>query len=149
MNADGSSLTNLTNNPADDGGPAWSPDGRQIAFVSDRDGDSEIYVMNADGSHQTNLTDNPEAIIWPAWSPDGRQIAFDFRVRDGNTDIYVVNADGSSPTNLANPRQMIGIRPGRQMGARLPSSPSGRVVGIYLGHLRDERGRLQSDQSHQ
>jgi Tol biopolymer transport system component len=50
MNADGSGQINLTNNPAADDVPSWSPDGRRIAFASDRDGNREIYVMNADGS---------------------------------------------------------------------------------------------------
>ena len=48
MNADGSGQTNLTNNPADDSKPAWSPDGKIITFASDRDGNFEIYVMNVD-----------------------------------------------------------------------------------------------------
>ena len=59
VNADGSNPVNLTNNPADDRSPTWSPDGRRIAFVSDRDGNHEIYVMNADGTGQTRLTDTP------------------------------------------------------------------------------------------
>ena len=50
INADGSGLTNLTNDPGNDYDPDWSPDGRQIAFSSTRDGNYEIYVMNADGS---------------------------------------------------------------------------------------------------
>ena len=50
MNADGSAQTRLTNNAAFDGAPAWSPDGTKIAFASNRDGDTQIYVMNADGS---------------------------------------------------------------------------------------------------
>jgi len=56
MNADGSGKRNLTRNPANDGGPSWSPDGRRIAFVSDRDGRPEAHVMNADGSGQRSLT---------------------------------------------------------------------------------------------
>ena len=56
MNADGSGQRSLTRNPRRDDGPAWSPDGRAIAFLSDRDGNYEIYVMNADGSRQRNLT---------------------------------------------------------------------------------------------
>ena len=53
MNADGSGVTRLTNNSVSDRYPKWSPDGRRIAFTSNRDGDHEIYVMNADGSGVT------------------------------------------------------------------------------------------------
>jgi Tol biopolymer transport system component len=70
MNADGSGQTNLTNNWAVDGNPAWSPDGAKITFDSDRDGNREIYVMNADGSGQTNLTNNSAQEFDPAWSPE-------------------------------------------------------------------------------
>src|SRR5205823_1094199 len=59
MNGDGSELTRLTDNPATDVSPSWSPDGTKIAFVSSRDGNPEIYVMSADGSGQTRLTNNP------------------------------------------------------------------------------------------
>ena len=79
--------------------PAWSPDGTKIAFVSDRDGDTEIYVMNADGSHPTNLTNTSAEDRTPAWSPDGTKIAF-VSSRDGSAGIYVMNADGSNPTRL-------------------------------------------------
>src|SRR5215211_1632578 len=48
----------------------------QIAFVSLRDGNDEIYVMNADGSGQTRLTDDPANNLSPSWSPDGERIAF-------------------------------------------------------------------------
>ncbi len=73
----------------------------KIAFMSDRDGNVEIYVMNADGSGQKNLTNNPAIDKNPAWSPDGKKIAFD-SYRDGNQDIYVMNADGSGQKNLTN-----------------------------------------------
>ncbi len=46
-----------------------SPDGRQIAFTSGRDGNEEIYVMSPDGSNQTNLTNNPADESYPDWSP--------------------------------------------------------------------------------
>ena len=101
MNADGSSQTRLTNNPAYDGDPAWSPDGSRITFQSNRDGNYEIYVMNADGSGQARLTTNPAHDSWPAWSPDGSKIAFRSN-RDGNFEIYVMNADGSGQTRLTN-----------------------------------------------
>ena len=79
--------------------PAWSPDGRKLAFVSRRDGNSEIYVINADGSGQENLTQHPARDSHPSWSRDGRKLAFVSR-RDGNSEIYVMNADGSGLRNV-------------------------------------------------
>ena len=93
------STTRLTYNDGFDLFPVWSPDGRRIAFDSDRDGNWEIYVMNADGSGVTRLTDNDAADGFPAWSPDGRRITFDSD-RDGNWEIYVMNADGSGVARL-------------------------------------------------
>jgi Tol biopolymer transport system component len=109
MQADGSNAVRIT---ADSGlwgqsfetDPTWSADGLKIAFVSDRDGNREIYTANADGSSPRRLTDNPAADQFPAWSPDGSTIAFGSD-RDGNEEIYVMSAsDGSGQTNLtANP----------------------------------------------
>ncbi len=60
---------NLTKNFANDRSPVWSPDGRKIAFVSDRDFNNEIYIMNADGSNQTRITFNNADDNHPSWSP--------------------------------------------------------------------------------
>ena len=100
MNSDGSGQTRLTNNPAEDVEPDWSPDGSKIAFFSNRDGNHEIYVMDADGSNQTRLTDNIDLDEGPAWSPDGTRIAYHSRIGEGNWEIYVMNADGSNQTRL-------------------------------------------------
>jgi Tol biopolymer transport system component len=98
MNADGSEQRKLT--PlATTGSYVWSPDGRRIAFVSNRDGNHEVYVINIDGSGLRNLTRNPAGDGHPAWSPDGRKIGF-VRIRGSNRDIYVMNADGSGQRNL-------------------------------------------------
>jgi len=70
-----------------------------IAFVSERDGNQEIYVIQPDGSALERLTDNPAVDADPTFSPDGRQIAFRSR-RDGTSDIFVMGADGSRPRNL-------------------------------------------------
>jgi Tol biopolymer transport system component/CubicO group peptidase (beta-lactamase class C family) len=89
-NADGTERRKLTGNAAL-GTPAWSPDGKKIAFVRKFRGDSEVYVMNADSGPQQRLARGSA----PAWSPDGQKIAF---VRSG--EIYVMNADGSGQRNL-------------------------------------------------
>jgi TolB protein len=99
INVDGTGRSNLTNNPANDGNIAWSPDGSRIAFVSDRDGNFEIYVMNSDGSEPVRLTTNDGIDAFPAWSPDGTQIAFRSD-RGENSDVYVMNADGTNLRRL-------------------------------------------------
>ncbi len=99
MGADGLDPQRLTETESDDGFPNWSPDGRRIAFVSDRDGNREIYVMNADGTAPTNLTNHPAEDWTPSWSPDGSRIVFS-SFRDGNWEIYVMQADGSNQRRL-------------------------------------------------
>ena len=77
----------------------WSADGGRIAFMSERDGNPEIYVMKADGSAQTRLTFDPAVDADPAFSPDGTRLAFT-STRDGNPEIYVMADDGSAQTRL-------------------------------------------------
>jgi TolB protein len=99
MNADGSGTRKLTHNERGNAEPAWSPDGRRIAFRSTRSGNRDIYVMNADGSGKRNLTRNPARDGSPSWSPDGRRIAF-ISDRDGRLEAHVMNADGSGQRSL-------------------------------------------------
>jgi len=100
MNADGSGKRKLTHNRRINAEPAWSPDGRKIAFGSTRDGNRDIYVMNADGSGRRNLTRNAAWDSRPSWSPDGRKIAF-VSNRDGRLEAHVMNADGSGQRRLS------------------------------------------------
>jgi hypothetical protein len=62
--------------------PAWSPDGKQIAFTSNRSGAGEIWVMNADGGNERQLTHFRGQSLLPAWSPDGKRIAFETDASD-------------------------------------------------------------------
>jgi len=71
-----------------------SPDGKTLAFDSDRSGNMDIYRMNVDGSGLQQLTTNSADEFRPVWSPDGRQIQFQ-SWRSGNRDLYVMGADGS------------------------------------------------------
>ena len=82
--------TRLTDSAGDDLLPAWSPDGRMIAFVSLRDGNPEIYVMLADGTQQTRLTFAPGGDLRPAWLPDSRHLVFTSD-RNGTNDIFLAS----------------------------------------------------------
>jgi TolB protein len=98
---DGSGIYRLTTHPAIDREPDWSPDGKNIVFVSGRDGDSNLhlYIMNADGSNQKLLADQEEVMHSPHWSPDGERIVFKCSKREADTNISqicVIDADGKN-----------------------------------------------------
>jgi dipeptidyl aminopeptidase/acylaminoacyl peptidase len=101
MSADGSRQKRLTHEKGDPSTPeglffqvepAWSPEGRQIAFASRRDGPFHIFVMRADGSGTHRLTSTKADDENPTWSPDGSEIAFE---RGPAGDIYLMDADGT------------------------------------------------------
>ena len=94
------SAQNLTHHPARDDDPVWSPDGRRIAFVSDRGGDRKIYVMNLDASTQVLASPVPIERGSPRWSPDGQWIAYIAREGRGPF-IQLVNVDHQEYRKLA------------------------------------------------
>ena len=94
-NIDGSNVIQLTNDDTNNMSPKISPDGSQIAYLSNRDGNQEVYVMNIDGSNQKRLTFNHIEEWDPAWSPDGSKVFFSSQNVYGFYDIYKVNRDGS------------------------------------------------------
>ena len=78
----------LTTDPGYEGEPTFSPDGRTIAYVADRDGNFEIYLQQVSGGPAINLTHNPAADIQPAFSPDGREIAFVSDRAGGSSEVF-------------------------------------------------------------
>jgi dipeptidyl aminopeptidase/acylaminoacyl peptidase len=111
--------------------PSWAPNGKRIAFVSDRDGNKEIYSAGINGGTPRRLTNNAVDDYSPAWSPTGGQIAF-VSERTGNNEIFVMRAkDGAGETNLTND-------PGSD---RYPAwSPNGRKI-VFRSN-RDKRADL-------
>ncbi len=92
MDVDGENKRDLVNDPAfSDWGPAWSPDGKRIAYSCNRIGGLAIWLMDADGANQHVVTRGHGE--YPAWSPDGNRIAY---AGGSYYDIWVVGADGSS-----------------------------------------------------
>ena len=91
---DGRGLKRLTSSRAIDVSPAWSPDGRRIAFVSDRSGNPHLFIMNADGSGLRRLTYDGSYNTNPTWSPDGLWIAYETRVNN-QFDIWLIDPEGT------------------------------------------------------
>lgn len=121
MNVDGTNPSRLTDHPADDYAPAWSPDGTRIVFESKRDDpqyascavcNREIYIMNSDGTNQTRLTSNEARDSAPTWSPDGARVYF---LSDRNTGVggalesYTMNADGTDAHLCADTECLDGV----------------------------------------
>ena len=82
-----------------DGQPAWSPDGKWLAYISKEDGNFELYKIARDGAGQVRLTNTPQSDGLPVWSPDGKWIAFRSD-RDGKWAIYVMPAAGGTATKV-------------------------------------------------
>jgi len=105
MAADGSELVKVFEVVgAYDSAPNWSPDGSQIAFESNQDGDMEVYVMDADGTDVRQLTQDARHDEGPVWAPDGKRITYTSGPDDLNGDIWIMDADGTDQMQLmANP----------------------------------------------
>jgi len=118
---------NLTNDPDEDVDPAWSPDGKKIAWASKREGTYNIYLADADGGGITQLTTSDGADLSPRWSPDGKRIAFS---RQGT--IMVMNSDGSGLTQVTQPKPETTAPPCEGGGFLGGWSPDGDKLTFYV-----------------
>ncbi len=95
---EGISPKRIVSSPANDITPVYSPDGAQIAFVSERDGNREVYLCKPDGGEQVNVTKNAAMDLHPSWSRDGKRILFSSNRGNENADdydIWEMSADGT------------------------------------------------------
>ena len=93
MRSDGSGIVKLTKDGYKNRGPAWSPDGRNLAFYSDRSGKYEIWEIGIDGSNLRQLSISEGQVLNPNWFPDGSKILFGLELNAGILEIKPVPSD--------------------------------------------------------
>lgn len=126
----GGNTTRITDNEHLDRMPSLSPDGETIAFISDRDGDYELFRMNSDGSDPVQLTFNDVPEIHPYWSPDGSTIIYNRRVGDERLyEIRMVNADGTGDRSVLRDEEL---------NSYAQISPDGRFIVFDKWQDNDE-----------
>ena len=99
INADGSNLSQITNDPASDAFMSWHPDGEQLVFFSNRSGHEELYTMRVNGSNVAPITTADARVMQPVWSPDGDQLVF-VSDRDGDNELYLLDMVSGEEINL-------------------------------------------------
>lgn len=98
---DGATLTQITDEAADDVQPAFSPDGTRLAFASNRSGQWDIWLVDTNGKSPTQITDNPAADLHPSWSPDGKQLVFcRLQGGEGRGELWIVDVDNPAAQRL-------------------------------------------------
>ncbi len=125
---DSRTVTQVTSDPANDTMPAISPDGKRVAFCSNRSGSWDIYVKNLDGGQAVQITDNPAQELHPSWSPDGEQLVFS-ALGEQTSQWEMVVVDVSNPAK----RRFIGY------GLFPEFSPTGDKIVYQRARFRGTR----------
>lgn len=112
----------------DDHFAVWSPDGRSIAFMSDRSGDPEIHVARADGSGLRQLTDTPGRDAHPAYTPDGETLLFQSPRNEAAVRLFAMSKDGSGQRQLSPTQGFCGVPAVSWDGRRIAMMCSARAT---------------------
>ena len=150
MKPDATELRRLTRDGTHNDSPAWSPDGRRIAFVSGAAGIDTIWTMSADGSAMRRVTVARGLDEEPTWSPDGKRIAFVRRLSRTSQGIYAVAANGRglrALTHVGGDYQHPSWSPdGRRICFAYARNPSRDRYAIYVINVDgSDRQKLSRD----
>ncbi|MCI0423475.1 MAG: hypothetical protein L0312_30370, partial [Acidobacteria bacterium] len=151
---DGTGKRRLTQDGNQNFFPAWSPDGKRLAFTSNRSGSPQIWVTDADGANARQLTSQGENVV-PTWSPDGKRLAFESN-RAGHFQIWVMDADGGNQKQLTTTVSSLGDHApawspdGRRIAFASPKSGNFAIWlmdpdGSHLTQLTTPRGERYRD----
>lgn len=137
MNADGTNQQQITHNSAYTSYPNWSPNGAKITFLSQRDGNNEIYTINADGINLIRLTNDAGVDVFPYWSPDGTKMLF-VSNRAGHYDVYSMNSDGTNQVRLTD--DATASDRNRETYSPPQWSPDGKKIVYVHGYFSNDMG---------
>jgi TolB protein len=129
VNIDGSGLTKLTNEPGGEYAPNFSPDGNTILFVSDNEGNEELFLMDSKGNNLRNITNNSANDFYGSFSQDGENIVFSSS-RNGPPDIFIIS--------IKNPEEIRSLTNGDSIDTQPDYSPDGSKIIFNSNRLAGE-----------
>jgi TolB protein len=139
--------TRVTTHPSLDRHPTWSPDGRRIAFASDRDGVSQVYVIGRDGTGLRRLTDDPQGAMQPDWHPSEARLLYSVWQAGGVADIFTVDVDSGRVRNVSDTALEWESAPawspdGKQIAALWSEFPNAAAAVAGIAIMRDDGGHV-------
>jgi TolB protein len=135
MDADGSRPRRISAPGVDEGDPAWSPNGRWIAYVRRVQGSPvrEVWLIRPDGSGARRLTSQGAKVFTPAWSPDSRRIAFSSDAGGEVFELYTVGVDGKGLRSVATTAEGMFEPSWSPDGSKIAFSEGGAIYAVELG----------------